>query len=153
MDSVPQLRVVAGDRTGELFAVGEQALVIGRAETCQIQVQDPGVSREHAEVLLRNSTVWVQDRGSRNGVFVNGKRIGRPKTMGVGDKLVVGEHTFVLELGEADDAPAALPPVETPAPELPTGDPPSTGASPLIIGVAVAVVLGLLGIAAVLSAG
>lgn len=153
MDSVPQLRVVAGSLTGELFAVGEQALVIGRAETCQIQVQDPGVSREHAEVLLRNSTVWVQDRGSRNGVFVNGKRIARPKTMGVGDKLVVGEHTFVLELGDAGEAPAALPPVEAPAPAPAVEPATSAGPSPLVIGVAVAVVLGLLGIAAVLSAG
>ncbi len=164
MQHLPQLVVVEGALEGERFAVGEEALVIGRAPSCQIRVEDPGVSREHAQVFLRNSTVWVQDRGSRNGVFVNGKRIARPKTMGVGDALVVGAHRFVLELGDdgADEAETPSPSPDAAPDGAPAGAPPASppaaapaagGPNLVVIGVAVAVVLVLLGIAAFVSAG
>ena len=50
-------------------------------------------------MLLHNSGIWVRDEGSRNGVYLKGKRINRPKQMMPGDSLKVGEHLFTVELG------------------------------------------------------
>jgi pSer/pThr/pTyr-binding forkhead associated (FHA) protein len=52
----------------------------------------------HARVLLHNGAVWVQDQGSRNGVFVNDKRVVRHKQLSPGDALTVGEQSFTIEI-------------------------------------------------------
>jgi pSer/pThr/pTyr-binding forkhead associated (FHA) protein len=98
MDRVPLLVVIGGPLKGGRHQVTPTGLRIGRGEDCDITLPDTNVSRHHAEVLLHNSAVWVKDAGSRNGVFVNDKRVVRPKQMGPGDRLTLGEHVFTLEL-------------------------------------------------------
>ena len=79
MDRVPLLVAVKGPLTGNRYQVQEgEELVIGRAETCSVQIPDSEISRQHARVTLHNAGIWVQDAGSRNGVFINEKRIVRP---------------------------------------------------------------------------
>jgi pSer/pThr/pTyr-binding forkhead associated (FHA) protein len=102
MDRQPTLVVTAGPRTSEAFPITPEGLVIGRDAVCDIALDDPSVSREHARVFLHNSAVWAQDSGSRNGVFVNGKRLARPKQISPGDKLTVGDHGFTVELRKLD---------------------------------------------------
>jgi len=99
MNRVPLLVGTSGALQGERFRVTEGGLMVGRDPDCAVSIPDPGVSRQHARVLLHNSTVWVQDAGSRNGVFVNGKRVSRPKQLGPGDEMAVGDHKFTVELG------------------------------------------------------
>ncbi len=158
MERVPRLVVVEGARTGHRFDVRAEALSIGRADTCTIRIDDPGVSREHAQIFLRNSTVWVQDTGSRNGVFVNGKRIARPKALGVGDAVVVGAHRFVLALEEAADdedsgaASETTEPVPTVAVSHARNAPAAVNKKALVVAGVVGVVV-LLGVAAVVAAG
>ncbi len=113
MDKKPFLRIVEGSRTGERHAVTTAGLRIGRDATCDISIGDPGVSREHARVFLHNGAVWVQDAGSRNGVFVNGTRLARPKSIGPGDRVSVGDHVLLVVLEDADGpAPAEARPDE-----------------------------------------
>jgi len=50
-------------------------LAIGRAPDCDIVLQDESVSARHAKIFIRNNNVIIEDTGSMNGVFVNGKRI------------------------------------------------------------------------------
>ncbi len=94
----PLLVCTVGHLEGERFAVTERGLTLGRSEDCDIRLDDQGVSREHARVLLHNDAVWVQDAGSRNGCFVNGRRLVRHKQLAPGDELKVGEHCFTVEL-------------------------------------------------------
>ncbi|MCK6502985.1 FHA domain-containing protein [Myxococcota bacterium] len=94
----PVLVCTAGKLAGQRRPVLEAGLVLGRGDHCDLIVQDPGVSREHARVFLHNDAVWVQDAGSRNGCFVNGKRLSRHKALSTGDELRIGEHLFTLEL-------------------------------------------------------
>ena len=63
-----------------------------------VVIPSEGVSRQHARVLLHNGAVWVQDQGSRNGIFVNEKRVVRHKQLSPGDALTVGEQTFTVEV-------------------------------------------------------
>lgn len=67
-------------------------LVIGRLSDCDIFVDDPAVSRQHAAVVVTGMGVTVEDLGSRHGTRVNGQfvRNGRPLELGEGDVLQVG---------------------------------------------------------------
>ncbi len=107
MDRVPLLVGVSGPLSGQRFRVTPEGLVVGRSPDCDVPIPDQGVSREHARVLLHNAAVWVQDAGSRNGVYVNGKRITRHKQLSPGAELTIGQHGFTLELTAPEDAPPA----------------------------------------------
>ncbi len=110
MDRVPLLTGTEGPRRGDRFTVTSEGLLIGRDPTCAVHLEDAGVSREHARVFLHNASVWVQDAGSRNGVYVNDKRVLRPKTVSPGDHIRVGDHSFTIELVEPGEEPGDPPP-------------------------------------------
>jgi two-component system cell cycle response regulator len=94
------LTVITGSATGQLFKLNG-AMTIGRAPTCEIRLDDDGISRSHARLRLEGDDAWVEDLGSRNGTFVNGEKIGEIVKVGDGDKIQVG-RTTVLRFGFAD---------------------------------------------------
>jgi pSer/pThr/pTyr-binding forkhead associated (FHA) protein len=72
-----------------------RALVIGRSVGCDLVLNDPTVSRWHAE-LIRGDDGWVvRDMGSTNGTRVNGWRI-RKAVIAPGDVLALGAQRLVL---------------------------------------------------------
>jgi hypothetical protein len=68
-----KLIVNNGQRERELMLVGN--IVVGRDPMCDISDADSLLSRRHAEFMVERENVTVRDLGSRNGVFVNGKRV------------------------------------------------------------------------------
>ncbi len=98
MDRKPVLVVTKGPIEGARFPVETDGLTLGRDEECSVVLDDPNVSRFHARLVFHNAAIWVQDAGSRNGVFLNGKRVVRHKQLGPGDELLIGDHGFTLEL-------------------------------------------------------
>jgi pSer/pThr/pTyr-binding forkhead associated (FHA) protein len=127
MRRIPILVVSEGALKGNRMPIADDGIVIGRGEACQFVLTEQGVSREHCRVLVHNSGVWVRDLGSRNGVFLKGKRVNRPKQMMPGDVLKIGEHEFTVELGPlaSGDETTAVFAVGTP----PNVSPPPTEAS------------------------
>ena len=85
--------------TGEPWLLPPCCL-IGRSPTCELRLDDPSVSAEHA--LLRwRSGVWViQDLHSRNGTYVDGKALAPGEKVGLeeGAKLGFGERGSPFEL-------------------------------------------------------
>jgi hypothetical protein len=74
---------------------GDRA-VLGRSRECEIQIADPNVSRQHAE-LRREGAGWViVDLGSTNGIEVNGRRVKRA-TLEPGDRIALGQTELVYE--------------------------------------------------------
>ena len=73
--------------------------VIGRARSCDIQIDDMSVSRNHGTLTRDNSGVWkYMDLGSKNGASVNGRRV-RPNAevqLKVGDRLQLGGAVCTL---------------------------------------------------------
>jgi hypothetical protein len=69
---------------------------IGRSAACQITIDDPLVSREHARVRVDGGKAVVEDLGSRNGVSVNGKPIKGPTVVGDTDRIRIGAQELVL---------------------------------------------------------
>ncbi|MEP7051886.1 MAG: FHA domain-containing protein [Pseudomonadota bacterium] len=74
----------------------EGEFVIGRAATCQLSLDDPLVSRNHAALNVSAEAVLVADLGSRNGVRVNGDRIEAKRTLTHGDRISIGSQDMVV---------------------------------------------------------
>jgi len=115
MDRGPALLGTQGLLAGKSFTITMDGLRIGREVGNEVHIDDGGVSRQHARVLLHNGAVWVQDAGSRNGIFVNGERVPDHKQMKVGDQLTVGTHVFEVVAGASTTGPVTLPRAAAPA--------------------------------------
>jgi len=82
-------------------------LRIGRLPELEVVLEDPSVSRLHAEVLLNEEGWTVRDRGSSNGTARNGVRIGRtPQPVSPGDTIQVG--TVVLKVDDIRLRPSTV---------------------------------------------
>ncbi len=53
----------------------QNPLIIGRSTEAHIGIPDPGVSRTHVEISIKQGKVWLHDLGSANGTFINGKKM------------------------------------------------------------------------------
>lgn len=84
-----------GSRKGETVPLNG-TVQIGRAEACQIQVDDTYVSSFHARVYSRDEAWYVEDLGSTNGTYLNQRRVTSPAELRAGDRLRVGKTTLEL---------------------------------------------------------
>jgi len=82
--------------TGERIGLMGRAVVIGRLPDCDITVNDPNVSRRHAEVRPVGSGWIVVDLGSTNGTRVNGVTV-REQALRAGDEITVGSSRIRYE--------------------------------------------------------
>lgn len=87
-----KLNVVSGPCVGQTFDVPPGKLLVGREEACSLRVESDFVSRQHCLLLREASTLRIRDLGSKNGTFVNNRRIGTGETILLhGDILSVGD--------------------------------------------------------------
>jgi FHA domain len=83
----PFLRIEEG---GEVVALRGEVTTVGRGLGVDIRLDDPSVSRLHAELVRRGPYVYVEDLGlSRNGTRVNGRPVAR-RVLDEGDVLSFG---------------------------------------------------------------
>lgn len=99
---VVRFRVIWGPRSIDLEP-GE--LRFGREDDCAFCSEDPLVSRHHARFIVGNDSVFLEDLGSRNGVFVNGQKLAAKAALKGGDRIRIGgqELVVVAQGGVADD--------------------------------------------------
>ncbi len=94
------LVVLRGIDLGSVIPINNDSIVIGRSPLCDAQMNEDSVSREHVRVSLQDSDeVMVEDLGSTNGTFVEGKRISSA-TLKPGERLLLGRQTvlkFVIQ--------------------------------------------------------
>jgi Protein of unknown function (DUF3662)/FHA domain len=74
---------------GKTFVIDRPRTVIGRSSRCDFVVDDPNVSRRHAELQRRGGDWYVVDLDSTNGVAVNGKPV-RSAVLAPGDEIGLG---------------------------------------------------------------
>jgi len=73
---------------------GKTRVVLGRAPTSDVVLDNPVVSHAHAELRRDGEGFVVSDLGSTNGTFVNGVRVTAPRPLGAGDVLSVGPYAL-----------------------------------------------------------
>jgi pSer/pThr/pTyr-binding forkhead associated (FHA) protein len=140
---MPHLKLLdkAGNRT---YRVDAADAVVGRDPGCAIVLQGDGtavVSTRHARVVLQDGSWWVEDLGSRNGTFLNGRRIAGSarQKINVGDEISFGgtgpklraEEVVGRNLAATISEPTTVP-VKTlmearPAQPVPTATAPAPG--------------------------
>lgn len=123
-----------GPRAGQTFDLIKPSAVIGREAGNDIVIEDPQVSRHHAKLTLQGAGYVVEDLGSTNGTFLDGRRIMTPMPLLIGSKIGLGD-TVVLEVqsggvGEQPVIPPPPAPAYSPAPAYGAPPPPYGAAVP-----------------------
>jgi hypothetical protein len=91
-------RFVLRGVSGEGFGRSHPLLgptVVGRAPDCNLRLDANGLSRQHARLVLTAGGVQVEDLGSTNGTFINGKRVQRGIAV-AGDEIGFDQLRFRL---------------------------------------------------------
>jgi pSer/pThr/pTyr-binding forkhead associated (FHA) protein len=92
-----RLEVVAGRAIGMSILLDDELLIGRHADGAGRLADDEEISRSHARISLdRSGFCAIEDLGSTNGTFVNGRRISGPQTLSVGDTVEVGGTTLVV---------------------------------------------------------
>jgi len=91
----PRLEVVAamGLDPGTEFELGDGA-TMGRADGSDIPVDDPFASSVHARIFPREQFMYIEDMGSTNGTYLNGRRLRSAERLKVGDTVRIGETEY-----------------------------------------------------------
>ncbi|HEU4886605.1 MAG TPA: FHA domain-containing protein [Thermoanaerobaculia bacterium] len=80
------------------------AHVIGRRPDCAVAIDDPSVSRVHARLEITRDMLRIEDLHSKNGTFVEGKRIKAPTELLNRCEIVIGEVNVKLARLDSGDA-------------------------------------------------
>jgi class 3 adenylate cyclase len=127
---VPSLHVTDGPLAGRRIRV-DAPLVVGRLDA-DLTIDDPLVSRRHAEIRIVERDLEVEDRGSLNGTWVNGERIAGSRRLAPGDVVQIGETSITVERDLVEEGGTVLAPAagrrdagEPPRHEPPLSVPPS----------------------------
>ena len=90
-----KLVVVGGKLRGQEFILKPGDNILGRESSCDIPFPVDGVSKRHVHISITGDVVFIEDQGSANGTFVNGKLIKRV-TVQPGDRI--GLPNAILQL-------------------------------------------------------
>lgn len=83
---------------GRRLVVGPEGVTLGRSRSADITLDDPNVSRTHAEIRPRGGSWVLTDLGSTNGSRVNGRSLTGPEVLKPGDEIELGASVLRFEL-------------------------------------------------------
>ena len=87
------LIMVEGNTPGETVPVRQARITLGRGSQADLQIDDPALSRLHAEVVQREGKWFVRDLGSTNGTWVGPDRVKGLRQLADGDRVKLGKST------------------------------------------------------------
>ena len=91
----PRLEVVAamGHEPGVNFDVGSGA-TLGRADSADVMVDDPFASSAHARIFSRGDFMFIEDMGSTNGTYLNGRQLKTAERLKTADSVRIGDTEY-----------------------------------------------------------
>jgi predicted component of type VI protein secretion system len=96
--STARLVLRYGPFPSQEYILPQQTVTIGREQANDLKLTDPEISRRHARILYQASRYLIEDLGSANGTFVNGRRIETPTVLRPGDVIDFAEYVgFTFE--------------------------------------------------------
>jgi DNA-binding NtrC family response regulator len=104
------LKSADASAVGRTYHLEGGTLVLGRVVEGRGQIEDSSISREHVRVVPGAAGHVIEDLGSTNGTYLNGRRLGRaPADLMGGDVLLLGHDTLLVvdEEPEPDHLPTA----------------------------------------------
>ena len=93
-----KLKVLKGPSAGKEIDIPVAKFFIGRGEDCHLRPKSEAISRHHCAIIVTDVQVAIKDFGSKNGTFLNNKRIENLAILNNGDQLVVGPLSFEIVL-------------------------------------------------------
>jgi predicted component of type VI protein secretion system len=79
------------------FSITRDVTVIGRREDCDFRIPLGDISRKHCRLIKEENVLKIEDLGSSNGTYINGKRIHEAE-LAPGDTVQIGPVVFVTQL-------------------------------------------------------
>lgn len=103
-DIKPSLVFLSGELIAVPIPLEREEVTLGRALEADVRINDTGVARVHAKIIARRddrqTEYFLHDLDSRNGTFLNGRRI-RREMLENGDKITIGET--ILRFDQLDE--------------------------------------------------
>lgn len=100
------LKLTKGASPGTRFELHGDRVVIGRSIECDIPLDVPAVSRRHAAIIAERGRFFVEDLESRNGTFVNERKVIDRTPLRDGDQVVICDQEFRFYSGHAAEVDA-----------------------------------------------
>lgn len=82
---------------GQKYKLNQPKMVMGRHPDCEIVIDAGAVSRQHAQIILADDNFYIEDLQSRNGTYVNDRRIEGRKLLCHADSLRICDVAFRFE--------------------------------------------------------
>lgn len=94
----PRLEVIAalGHEPGATFDIANGA-TMGRSDHAEIRIDDPFASSAHARIFQRGDFMHVEDMGSTNGTYLNGRQLRGAERLKVADVIRIGDSEYRYE--------------------------------------------------------
>jgi len=91
----PRLEVIAalGHEPGTVFDLADGA-TMGRSDHAEISIDDPFASSAHARIFARGDYMHVEDMGSTNGTYLNGRQLRGPERLKPADVIRIGDSEY-----------------------------------------------------------
>ncbi len=96
-DGPTRLVVTEGPLRGTTLPLGSSAVLIGRAPSCTLVLDDDYSSSRHARIFPQGDQWFVEDLGSTNGTFVGEQRVEQPTPVPTGTAVRVGQSLLELQ--------------------------------------------------------
>jgi len=106
-DCGPGFAVLGGPDAGRRLPLRDG--VLGRGEAATLWLGDPSLSRSHARVRLDGPRVFLEDLGSKNGLWISGRRLSSLREIHPGDEVRAGRTVLALGMAALPDPPGTLP--------------------------------------------
>jgi diguanylate cyclase (GGDEF)-like protein len=101
-ESAPYLVIIYPREQFKRFQLRFEPQIIGRSDTCEIQIDDDLVSRQHCAVRYVQNKVLIEDLGSTNGSFIDGQQI-FTSVLNADSRLQIGKVIFKVEFKDSSE--------------------------------------------------
>ena len=89
------IKFLSGPKAGKEIFLQKGLYILGRDTSCKIQISAPGISKKHAQFIVDENGIRIEDLNSSNGTFLGGKQIQTSKLQS-GNRIAL--HTIILEI-------------------------------------------------------
>jgi len=103
-----KLTIISSVNNGEEFLLTANEIIGGRSDDNELHLDYPGVSRKHFRAFFENDKLFMEDLGSKYGIFINKKKIEGTKELKSGDTIQIGELTLKYRTASGNEGIGAI---------------------------------------------